>query len=205
MIQTPSRIFILSPANCGGKRAQILMSESAQFELARELRSGTATLGQVFSFLSGLYFRGKLTYAKRFASPPDGMNGVFVITPNAGLRSPDEPIKLDQLKSFAGVDVHESNPSYRKPVEIDAHRIASLISRENEVVLLGSIATAKYVEVLTSIFRERLKFPADFIGRGDMSRGGLLLRCVDSATELDYIGLSNGSRHGPRPPKLEKR
>ena len=48
------------------------------------------------------------------------------------------------------------------------------IGPECEVVLLGSIASAKYVDVLTDVFGERLLFPIDFVGRGDMSRGGLL-------------------------------
>src|SRR5215210_2982506 len=90
-----NRIFILSPANCGGIRAKQALSPRAQFALAAALRSPEgAPLGDLFSFVSGLYFRGKLTYARRFAQPPDRSNavvgaGVHVITPNAGLRSPD--------------------------------------------------------------------------------------------------------------------
>jgi hypothetical protein len=60
----PNRIFLLSPASCSGRRAEILLRERAAFDLAVRLRSGTGvTLGEAFSFLSGLYFRGKLAYA----------------------------------------------------------------------------------------------------------------------------------------------
>ena len=66
------QLFLLSPANCGGKRARIVMSEKASFELALRLRSTEgAPIGDVFAFLSGLYFRGKLAYARAFARPPD--------------------------------------------------------------------------------------------------------------------------------------
>ena len=71
------------------------------------------------------------------------------------------------------------------------------------MVLLGSIASGKYVEVLQGIFGERLMFPADFVGRGDMSRGGLMLRSASSLNELRYIPLAGAVRRGPRPPRLE--
>ena len=199
------RIFILSPARSDGKRAQMLVSEQARFPLARELRSGTANLGEVFSFMSALYFRGKLTYAKAFANPPDGVPGVLVITPGGGLRLHQELITIDKLKAFAGVDVDERNSSYRDPLEEDARRIAQLLPSDSDVILLGSIATGKYIEVLTGAFGNALKFPADFVGRGDMSRGGLLLRSAESDTELHYIEVSGAVRRGPRPPKLPRK
>ena len=69
----PFRIFLLSPAHCGGKRAELLLNDRASFSLAVRLRSEAgATLGEAFSFLSGLYFRGKLAYADHFARPPEG-------------------------------------------------------------------------------------------------------------------------------------
>jgi hypothetical protein len=73
------------------------------------------------------------------------------------------------------------------------------------VVLLGSIATGKYSELLAPVFGSRLVFPADFRGRGDMSRGGLLLRCVDEGRQLDYVALSGAIRRGPRPGRLGPR
>lgn len=35
-----------------------------------------------------------------------------------------------------------------------------------------------------------IQFPAEFWGRGDMSRGELLLRSVAALKELEYFGLS---------------
>jgi hypothetical protein len=200
-------IFLLSPANCGGNRARIVMSERATFDLATRLRSTTgAPLGEVFAFLSGLYFRGKLAYGRAFACPPDAAeleaNGVFVITPNAGLRSPDTVVTLDAIRAFARVDVSVDNPKYRRPLERSARALAAEIG-DCPVVLLGSIASPKYVEVLLSIFGERLLFPQEFVGRGDMSRGGLLLRCVAAREELTYVPVAGAVRHGARPPKLD--
>jgi hypothetical protein len=200
-------IFLLSPANCGGNRARIVMSERATFDLAARLRGeGGAPLGEVFAFLSGLYFRGKLAYGRAFASKPDGVdpesNGVFVITPNAGLRSPDTLVTLDAIRAFARVDVSVGNPKYRRPLERSARALSDEIG-DCPVVLLGSIASPKYVDVLLSIFGERLLFPQEFVGRGDMSRGGLLLRCVAAREELTYVPVAGTVRHGVRPPKLE--
>ncbi len=201
------RVFLLSPAYAGGLRAQMLMSDRAQFDLARRLRStDRPTLGEVFSFLSGLYFRGKLAYAKAFAPElPGGGSGVLVITPDRGLLAADLPISVPDLRKFAEVDIHEDDPRYRKPLERDVRKLAKQLPAESEIVLLGSIATAKYVDVLLEKFGDRLLFPADFVGRGDMSRGGLLLRCAVDRCELPYIPVSGAIRKGKRPPKLEPR
>jgi hypothetical protein len=200
-------IFLLSPASCGGNRARIVMSERATFDLADRLRSpGGAPLGEVFSFLSGLYFRGKLAYSRAFACAPEGVEleagGVFVITPNAGLRSPDTFVTLDAIRAFAGVEVSAANPKYRRPLERSATALAGEIG-DCPVVLLGSIASPKYVDVLLSIFGDRLLFPQEFVGRGDMSRGGLLLRRAAAREELTYVPVSGAIRRGSRPPKLD--
>jgi hypothetical protein len=83
------RIFILSPAKTNGKRASVLMNDRAEFALAKQLRSpGGAPLVDVFSFLSGLYFRGKHIYSNHFARPPQGCIGQYVITSHKGLINP---------------------------------------------------------------------------------------------------------------------
>jgi hypothetical protein len=186
----------------------MVMSGRAAFPLAVRLRTAEgAPIGEVFSFLSGLYFRGKVTYARAYANPPDPESpisgaGVFVITPTAGLRSADTLVTLDALRMFASVDVDASNPKYRRPLERSARAVAADLG-DCDVVLLGSIASQKYVEVLQEIFGERLMFPMDFVGRGDMSRGGLLLRAVSAAQELEYIPVAGAVRRGQRPPRLD--
>ena len=203
------RIFLLSPANCGGPRAQLITSPNAAFELARQLQSRQgAALGDVFSFVSGLYFRGKLAYARRFARPPDPADplvagGVLVITPNAGLRAADTPVTLRSFQAFASTDISVTNAAYRKPLEQGARAVLSAVGPDCDVVLLGSIASGKYVDLLLPVFGDRLMFPIHFVGRGDMSRGGLLLRCVTAGLELEYVPLKGATRHGQRPPKLE--
>jgi len=201
------RIFILSPAHCGGERAQLVFNDAAQFPLARRLRTPEgAPLGEVFAFLSGLYFRGKLAYAQAFAAPPPGVPGVVVITTNEGLRVPSHPITLARLRRFARGDIDLRDPRYRRPLLRDAKILAAAAGPDGEVVLLGSVATGKYVDLLLKVFGPALRFPADFAGRGDMSRGGLMLRCVDSGRELEYVALDGGApRHGPRPPRLTPR
>ena len=208
MARRTSRIFLLSPAHCGGLRARLVLDEPAGFDLAQRVRAGSgASLGDVFSFLSGLYFRGKLAYARAFARPPDDHAGVYVITPTEGLRLADEPVDLERLRSFARVDIASNDPRYREPLDRDVRRLAAGGGADGEVILLGSIATGKYVDPLLAALGERLRFPVDFIGRGDMSRGGLLLRCVRAGAELDYVTVGGVVRRGSRPsrlPPLEK-
>jgi len=205
----PSRVFLLSPANLGGIRAQMMLSSRAQFQLARQLQSESgAPLGEIFSFVSGLYFRGKLAYARLFARPPDPTDpvtagGVLAITSNAGLRSVDTMVTVESFRAFATGDIDLRNQTYRKPLEQSARALRDAIAPDCDVVLLGSVASGKYVDLLLPIFGDRLMFPPDFVGRGDMSRGGLMLRCVMAGFELPYVPLAGASRHGARPPKLE--
>ncbi|HEU0208153.1 MAG TPA: hypothetical protein VFQ78_04160 [Candidatus Udaeobacter sp.] len=201
------RIFLLSPAYAGGERARMILRETAQFELARKLRESSrgAPIAEVFTFLSGLYFRGKIAYATAFARPPRGLSGVIVITPTRGLIDAQHRIHLDDLREFASVDIHANDPRYRLPIERHARRLAAKLPVQSEVVLLGSIATGKYVDVLLASLGERLRFPAEFVGRGDMSRGGLMLRCAAEGQELSYIPVIGAIVSGKRPPKLNPR
>jgi hypothetical protein len=201
--ERPDRIFLISPANAGGKRAGYLSREGATFELAQRLREEDAPLGEIFSFISGLYFRGKLAYASAFASAPAGVRGVHIITACGGLVGPEERFGCERLAEISSADVHANEPKYREPLERDARRLVESISADCQVVLLGSVATPKYVEPLLSVFGDRLVFPAEFAGRGDMSRGGLMLRCVSSGVELQYVAVQSGQRHGTKPAKLE--
>jgi len=190
-----SRIFLLSPAHCGGKRAGYLLDDRARFPLAQRLRAEGITLGEAFSFLSGLYFRGKLAYATRFARPRGRTDAVQVITANRGLLPADTRVGVEDLRDFAGVDIHQDDPRYRAPLERD---LARLSAGKPDIVLLGSIATAKYVDILTGALGERLLFPADFVGRGDMSRGALLLRASRDGHELACIPVAGAVRSTAR-------
>ncbi len=198
-------MFLLSPANAGGERASLVLRPGARFPLARAVQSGDgAPLGDVFRFTSGLYFRGKLAYAERFARPPEEAAGVLVITSGRGLLPPSTRVTAEELRELARVPVDPRDPRYRGPLERDLHRLVAA-APASEVVLLGSIASGKYVDVLLAALGERLLFPEAFVGRGDMSRGGLLLRCVDSGEELSYAPVAGAVRHGARPPRLPRR
>jgi hypothetical protein len=203
-----NRVFLLSPANCGGTRAKQALSPNAKFALAVALRSPEgAPLGDLFSFMSGLYFRGKLTFARTFASPlePDNPivgSGIHVITANAGLRSPDTLVTPAAVRAFGQGDIDANNASYRRPLEASAKALLAEVGPDCDVVLLGSVASPKYIDILTAIFGLRLLFPIAFVGRGDMSRGGLLLRHAREGVELDYVPVLGASLHGVRPPRL---
>jgi hypothetical protein len=198
----PRRIFLLSPASCGGKRAALLFNERAEFDIAKRIRRREGVpVGEVFSFLSGLYFRGKLTYARVFENPPRRTGGIQVITPTDGLVSPLQSVTLGDIERFAAVPIEADETRYRRPIERDATRLAESIGPRCEVVLLGSVASGKYVDVLEPIFGERLLFPKEFVGHGDMARGGLLLQRAESGVELTYIPVSHPTRLGLNPTK----
>ncbi len=208
--ESPTRLFLISPARLDGARGRLLFQPATLFPVARALRTREgAPIGDVFKFVSGLYFRGKLAYANAFARAPGNAawlgNGALVITQNRGLVPASTRICLEHLESFAGTDIHASEATFREPLERDAKLVDEALGGKGEIVLLGSIASAKYVDALVAVFGERLLFPSAFVGRGDMSRGGLLLRSVEAKKELDYVPVCGAVRRGARPPKLGAR
>ena len=198
-------VFVLSPARCDGARARMLMNPAATFDLARRLRSDSgAPLGEVFSFLSGLYFRGKLTYATTFGQRSRKAPASWIITTDRGLVPPVHQVRRDDLVAFSQVDIATGDERYVAPLRRSAEQLASTIGPKTGVILLGSIATGKYADVLAGVFEDRLLFPIDYVGRGDMSRGGLLLRHVREGKELEYQPVVGATRRGKRPPKLDR-
>jgi hypothetical protein len=197
-----SRIFLLSPANTSPARGQLLLNRNSDFELARHLRGRGAPLGELFSFISSLYFRGKLAYAKTFSIAPTGFPPMLVMTTARGLLPPETIITIGDLLKMSQVPIDLSDARYRDPLCRDARALARALPANSQIVLLGSIASSKYVEPLLDIFGASLLFPREFVGRGDMSRGGLLLRCAQAGVELDYAPVDSTIRRGRRPSKL---
>ncbi len=187
-------LFVLSPARCGGPRAEQLARSPS--ELGVQLREGGAPIGDVFTWLSALYFRGKLMYARAFAP-----EHTYVMAPGQGLLAHDAPITAPQLRAMGKVSIESTH--FIVPLRRDAQRIHHH-HPDATVVLLGSIATGKYTATLLDVFGPRLVFPSDFVGRGDMSRGGLLLRAARTGEQLAYEQVHGAVLHGKRPPKLPK-
>jgi hypothetical protein len=195
------RVFLLSPAKVNGVRARLLLNRLAPFPLARQFRREGLTLAEVFTFASGLYFRGKITYARQFAGPDDLIR---VITTNAGLLPPEHRLTVRTLRAFGAVDIQEDNPKFREPLLRDARKFARQLGPNGAAILLGSIATAKYRDVLLAAFGERLLFPGDFVGRGDMSRGGLMLKAARTGVELPYVPVQGAVFQGRRAPRISQ-
>ena len=126
-----------------------------------------------------------------------------MITASGGLILPDTLVTLDRLREISAANIDPADPRYRVPLDRDARILSERADLDCEVVLLGSVATAKYVDPLVEVLGGRLLFPAEFVGRGDMSRGGLMLRCVESGEQLTYIPVVNATRHGLKAPKLK--
>jgi hypothetical protein len=191
------KLFLLSPASLNGLRAKQLTSPRAKFDKAVRYRSPEGVpIGDAFEFMSSLYFRGKLAYARKFAvpSPAVGGSGIFVITSGYGLVPPEWRLTEERFKRMRKIDVDESSRSYTKPLKDHAQLLARALEPDAQIILLGSVATGKYVDVLRPILGDRLLFPKLFAGLGDMSRGGLMLRAARLGRELQYTTL-DAPRH----------
>ena len=143
-----------------------------------------------FAFMSALYFRGKIAYALHFTA----IENIHVIAPGFGLVPPDWRITEERMKTLRRTPVDVRKRNYRKPLERDALTLVARVDDDAQVVLLGSVASDKYVDILWPIFGSRLRFPAAFAGLGDMARGGLMLRAVRADRELAYTTL-DAPRH----------
>jgi hypothetical protein len=190
------RVFLLSPASTVGERARQLTSASARFGAAERYRSAEGvTIGEAFSFMSSLYFRGKIGYARHFTAPPpelalgSGDDGVLVIAPGFGLVPPGWRITPEEMKKLRRTPVDLKSRAYCAPMKRHVEQLRDS-APSAWFVLLGSVATGKYVDLLLPALGDRLLFPRDFAGAGDMQRGGMMLRAVREDRELPYVTLA---------------
>jgi hypothetical protein len=194
------KIFLLSPASLNGERARQLLDPGARFAAAESYRSADGVpIGDAFTFLSSLYFRGKIAYARRFAAPPPDLpgSGALIITPGFGLVPPEWRITVSRMKKLRSTPVDPESAAYSRPLREHAEALRGALPAAARVVLLGSIATGKYVDLLEPVFGDRLLFPSAFVGAGDMRRGALMLRAVREGEELEYTTLDT-PRHKRR-------
>jgi hypothetical protein len=198
----PAKLFLLSPARVDGLRAKQLTSPRAKFALAQQYQSEHGVpIADAFAFMSALYFRGKIAYARAFAVPSliIGGDGIFIITSGYGLVPPDWRLNEERLKRMRRIDIDADARGYTKPLREHATLIARALESDDaaQVVLLGSVATGKYVDVLLPILGQRLRFPSAFAGLGDMARGGLMLRAARAGKELEYTTLDANRKRPP--------
>lgn len=196
-VENPTpRIFLLSPASTEGLRAQQLTSPRARFGAAERYRSPEGvTVAEAFTFMSSLYFRGKIGYARHFAAPPPELalgspdDGILVIAPGFGLVPPSWRITPEEMKKLRRTPVDLKSRAYCAPMKKHVEQLRDLAPAA-WVVLLGSVATGKYVDLLLPALGDRLLFPRDFAGAGDMKRGGMMLRAVREDREFAYVTLA---------------
>jgi hypothetical protein len=186
-VEAGQYIYLLSPAFSGGRRAQMLLNANAQFDLAQRLRAGGISLGEAFVFMSPLYFAGKLKYASVFSSQMEQIPGTLIITACRGLLRPETVVNAEELREICGEAIMAKNPKYRDPLERDLRTLSEAIGERRRVVLLGSIATRRYIPVLMEALGERLLVPENFVGMGNMQRGALLMRCWRDKQQLKYV------------------
>lgn len=202
-MESVARIFLLSPATLGGVRGRRILAGRAEAAFMGRLEGGGGVpLGEIYAYISSLYYRGKRVYAARFGRRSDGP-AALVITPARGLLPDEGEVDMRDLEAFANTEIDPSNPAFLDPLVSTARTLEAEIRPGTRLVLLGSIASDKYLNPLGSIFGRRLLVPRAFVGRGDMSRGGLLLRAAAAGEELDYVPALETPRRGARPPRLE--
>ena len=160
-----------------------------RFLSPRVFASDGVPIGELFAHMSGLYFRGKITYARKFGR-------AFVITPDQGLMPAETTITSQVLIRFADAEIDLGNPGYRTPLEQTARALDEAAGADAQFVLLGSIASDKYVQVLSAIFGQRLVFPADVrrAGRHEPRRGA-------AARRRRVAGARVHPGHRRRPPR----
>ena len=104
-----------------------MTSVRAKFAAAMQYRTEAGVeVADAFAFMSALYFRGKIAYARQFAVPSAliGGNGIFVITSGYGLVPPDWRLTEERMKRMRRIDIDADARNYTKPLREHAQLIA---------------------------------------------------------------------------------
>lgn len=191
-----ANVFLLSPANLSGTRARQMISPRAMSAAGIAYRSQDGVrIADAFTFMSALYFRGKHAYVRAFAAPhPRIGETAYVIAPGYGLVTLDWRLDQEKMKKLARTKIDVRSRAYTAPLRRACRELESKLEPEDIVVLLGSVASGKYVDVLEPIFGARLRFPRIFAGMGDMQRGSVMLKAAAAKRELEYVDLTH-ARH----------
>src|SRR5688572_13772338 len=135
MAGRPPQTFLLSPAYCAGRRAGLLLKPGSTLPIARRLHDGELSLAEAFTFMSGLYFRGKIAYARAFErSETHGPPATWIITPTRGLLRPEQPVTIEMLLEFASVAVDAGGARYRQPLERDLDALTGTLALDARVI-----------------------------------------------------------------------
>ena len=197
------------PTAAAGARQQVL-SPQAAFAARRGscARAQGAPLGDVFTFVSGLYFRGKLAYARRFASPPEPRirRRLGRARHHAERRAPQPETPVTRRRAARlRRRRRRSRPTRATGGRSSGARARWLreIGADCEVVLLGSIASPKYVDVLLDDLRRAPAVPDRFRRpRRHEPRRPAAAQARARASSSTYAPMAGAVRHGARPPKL---
>lgn len=185
-------MFLLSPADVNGIRARHILRAGARNDLALRYREGCLAIEDAFAYMSALYFRGKLAYARAFATCGERpIEPARVITAGYGLVPFGWLLDPERIRKLRRTEVSLDCRAYVQPLKKSCLELASHLTESDEVVLLGSVATGKYLEILLPIFGERLRFPRAFVGTGDMRRGSMMLHAARDGVELEYVDCSH--------------
>ncbi len=152
------RIFLLSPANARESEGQRLLHSTAPSELAVRLRQSGVRLGDVYQHISSLYFRGKLSTHQVSAIPLSRLRACRYIT-GTGLMLPETLIRFDEFRQLSAISIDASNERYRQSLIADLMRLREMAGVHVDIILLGSIATSKYVDPIANVFGERVLVP----------------------------------------------
>ena len=127
----------------------MLLNPGANFELAAKLRAGAATLGEVYSFISGLYFRGKVAYSDAFGSAPQDLPPAVVIVQGLGLLPLQTLMTAEKLTAAGAVSIERDHIAYRTALLRDAKAVKSASGASCQFVLLGMTAQYDLISALS--------------------------------------------------------
>ena len=144
----PSRVFLLSPANCGGLRARMMLSPTAQFDAgaaAAERRRRAARRGLQLRQRPVLPRQARVRAAVRAAAgsrrPVVGRRRARHHAERGPARRRHGASRSRRSGHSRTGDIDLRNAAYRVPLEQSATALRDAIGPDCEVVLLGSIAS----------------------------------------------------------------
>ena len=177
------KTIIISPAEVNSSSPRVSKILKNEFKtncsgksIAEKLKEGQVECSDFFSYISGNYFRSKLSYANEFGDRQ------FILY-YEGLLKPSDTLNQSLINRYLDRNIKTDAELKTNIKTLLINQISDFGLDRDEIIFLGS---NKYIPILQPAFRI-IRYPKQMEGKGKTKTPYILTSSVKGKSELEYF------------------